>query len=61
VARRGRTPFLAHDGDAAAHQGRVEGEVVEAFQAELRRETVGEPTILKTLTLLQGILPLAGV
>jgi integrase len=30
--------------------------VIEAFQAELRRDKVGEPTILKTLTLLQGIL-----
>jgi integrase len=30
--------------------------VIESFQAELRREGVGEPTILKTLTLLQGML-----
>jgi integrase len=30
--------------------------VVDAFQTELRREGVGEPTILKTLTLLQGML-----
>jgi len=35
--------------------------VIEAFQAELRREGVGEPTILKTLTLLQGILQRAVV
>lgn len=35
--------------------------VIEAFQAELRRENVGEPTILKTLTLLQGILQRAVV
>jgi integrase len=30
--------------------------VIESFQAELRQEGVGEPTILKTLTLLQGML-----
>jgi integrase len=35
--------------------------VVEAFQAELRRDGIGEPTILKTLTLLQGILQRAVV
>jgi integrase len=35
--------------------------VIEGFQAELRREGVGEPTILKTLTLLQGILQRAVV
>ena len=35
--------------------------VIEAFQAELRRENVGEPTILKTLTLLQGMLQRAVV
>jgi integrase len=30
--------------------------MIEGFQAELRREGVGEPTILKTLTLLQAML-----
>ncbi len=40
---------------------RLSPAVVEAFQAELRREGVGEPTILKTLTLLQGILQRAVV
>ena len=40
---------------------RISPAVVEAFQAELRREKVGEPTILKTLTLLQGILQRAVV
>jgi integrase len=30
--------------------------VIENFQAELRREGVGDPTIIKTLTLLQGML-----
>jgi integrase len=35
--------------------------VIESFQAELRREGVGEPTILKTLTLLQGMLQRAVV
>src|SRR5207248_3252327 len=35
--------------------------VIESFQAELRRDGVGEPTILKTLTLLQGMLQRAVV
>jgi integrase len=35
--------------------------MIESFQAELRREGVGEPTILKTLTLLQGMLQRAVV
>jgi integrase len=35
--------------------------VIESFQAELRREGVGDPTILKTLTLLQGMLQRAVV
>ena len=35
--------------------------VIDGFQADLRREGVGDPTILKTLTLLQGILQRAVV
>jgi integrase len=35
--------------------------VIEGFQAELRREGVGDPTIIKTLTLLQGMLQRAVV
>jgi integrase len=35
--------------------------VIESFQAELRREGVGAPTIIKTLTLLQGMLQRAVV
>ena len=35
--------------------------VIESFQAELRREGVGDPTIIKTLTLLQGMLQRAVV
>ena len=35
--------------------------MIESFQAELRREGVGDPTILKTLTLLQGMLQRAVV
>jgi integrase len=35
--------------------------VIESFQAELRREGVGDPTIIKTLTLLQGLLQRAVV
>jgi integrase len=35
--------------------------VIDGFQSELRREGVGDPTILKTLTLLQGILQRAVV
>src|SRR5262249_4744877 len=37
---------------------RLSPAAVEAFQAELRREGVGEPTILKTLTVRQGVLQL---
>lgn len=40
---------------------RLSPAVFEAFQAELRSEGVGEPTILKTLTLLQGMLQRAVV
>jgi len=35
---------------------RITPELLEAFQADLRATGVGEPTILKTLSLLQGIL-----
>ncbi|MDQ2984066.1 MAG: site-specific integrase [Actinomycetota bacterium] len=40
---------------------RITPEVVESFQAELRKAGVGDPTILKTLALLQGILQRAVV
>jgi hypothetical protein len=40
---------------------RIAPEVVESFRAELRKAGVGDPTILKTLALLQGILQRAVV
>jgi integrase len=40
---------------------RLSPAVIESFQAELRREGVGNPTIIKTLTLLQGMLQRAVV
>ncbi|MGH3041153.1 MAG: tyrosine-type recombinase/integrase [Gaiellaceae bacterium] len=40
---------------------RLSPAVIEGFQAELRREGVGDPTIIKTLTLLQGMLQRAVV
>ena len=40
---------------------RVTPAIIERFQADLRREGVGDPTIIKTMTLLQGMLQRAVV